>query len=523
MIKRLLILLIVCLLPSVGVAASPYYCDLSSPGSIAGDGSWGNPFKSIADVNAASFATGDDLYFKQGEDYTLNTTDNRLLIDWTGTSGNHVIIGCYEGQGDFNCSGARPKLSGNRAGQGGDNVPTNTGYGIIDCVLTSAEYITIEYLEIADSGGKAIRFDPADPATMNNITVDNCILHDIDYTAFVFQVSYGTVSNSIMYNGPIVQTEGGFLTMPEALSHHNTIEYNIFHDCYECAGASKKSNNHIFQYNVFYDVDDIGIYIDAGNDITIRYNLFYNSSVGVPSQDNFPEGIDIINETARGYCNISGNEVYGNMFGGLGYGGSGNDNGIKLACPYCVANPTCWQTFDVKIYNNTFADNYNGIFFGTWTGNTGGNSSSIEITNNLFYTSSGTYAHLSNAGLNGMTFSHNLYDDDPGGNSLDNSGLVGDPDLQKTTGWNSLSSGNVTGQEFSVGEDGEGINAGASLGAPYTTLLKTGTDYTDSPISISTQDDSGEPDIGAWLYGAGEPAGGDSGITGGSITGGSIQ
>ena len=77
MIRYLLIFL---LIPSVCFGAN-YYVD---PGAAAGgNGSHDTPWNSIAQVNAATFATSDRLYFKAGTTLTMTAPMN---IRWSGTA-----------------------------------------------------------------------------------------------------------------------------------------------------------------------------------------------------------------------------------------------------------------------------------------------------------------------------------------------------------------------------------------------------------------------------------------------------
>jgi hypothetical protein len=69
-------------------ASMAHYVDADAAGG--GDGTWETPFKTIDEVNAHSFVTGDDVYFQAGDTFILGSGD-RLNVTWNGTSGILVL------------------------------------------------------------------------------------------------------------------------------------------------------------------------------------------------------------------------------------------------------------------------------------------------------------------------------------------------------------------------------------------------------------------------------------------------
>jgi hypothetical protein len=93
------------------VSAANYYVDCSA--STNGNGTFGSPWNNLPSVNAKTFATGDDVYFKVGTTCYLNSDSDRLQVDWSGTGSNRVIIGAYHGNGKFGLGGfERPIIDG---------------------------------------------------------------------------------------------------------------------------------------------------------------------------------------------------------------------------------------------------------------------------------------------------------------------------------------------------------------------------------------------------------------------------
>jgi hypothetical protein len=85
--NTMFLILLLCMLPSMVFAGTAYYVD---PGATYdGNGTYASPWKTLASINAHSFSTGDDLYFKVGT--TLNVPAGQYLnIPWNGTSGDWV-------------------------------------------------------------------------------------------------------------------------------------------------------------------------------------------------------------------------------------------------------------------------------------------------------------------------------------------------------------------------------------------------------------------------------------------------
>ena len=102
------IIFLFCFLPLSAFGAGPYYVDCGQTDG-AEDGSFAHQWNSVADVNDASIEEGGDVYFKQGS--TCSHSEN-LNFNWKGNIGDTATIGCFEGEGDFICSGARPILDG---------------------------------------------------------------------------------------------------------------------------------------------------------------------------------------------------------------------------------------------------------------------------------------------------------------------------------------------------------------------------------------------------------------------------
>jgi len=98
------IILMVFLICTASVLATDYY--INPDWTSASSGTFEEPWTSFSQISGMQ--TGDDLYIKHG-----TQIKESLTVNWEGTSSNRVIIGCYDGNGDFDCTGKNlPVISG---------------------------------------------------------------------------------------------------------------------------------------------------------------------------------------------------------------------------------------------------------------------------------------------------------------------------------------------------------------------------------------------------------------------------
>ena len=140
--KKYLIIFI--LLLSTSAWGATFYCDCSVTNGTDGAGSFADPFESVADIEAyeaaTGFADGDDIYFLEGSTCDAMTDD--LDVKHNGVDeNNYSIFGCYVGdvEGNFNCTGTRPKLE--RYG----------GSYIIQLHNQPTQYVRFEYLNLRNT------------------------------------------------------------------------------------------------------------------------------------------------------------------------------------------------------------------------------------------------------------------------------------------------------------------------------------------------------------------------------------
>jgi len=114
MMKKLIfIICFIILFPPLGLAAGPYY--VKNGGSNGNTGlSDAQAWADLTNIDNASFDDGTDIYFKQGDTWTVT---GAIDINHSGVDGNNrSIIGCYEADADFECSGAKPIIQNSTEG-----------------------------------------------------------------------------------------------------------------------------------------------------------------------------------------------------------------------------------------------------------------------------------------------------------------------------------------------------------------------------------------------------------------------
>ena len=437
-------------------------------------------WKTISRVNDHSFDTGDDVYFKCGETWS----GTNLSIDWNGSGNDRTIIGAYYNNGGipaYGVSGSRPIIDGSNW-----TFPSSEK-GLIDCTNNTGGFITIKDLYVKHSKYYGI--------IIKNCGIKNLVENCYVYRSKMHGIILGRVNNSTVTRCTV--EESSYLTKPmggivvsaygiEGRADNNTISYNtVFHAYEGINGASRKARWSIVEYNVVYDCRSFHIYVDASKFAIVRYNLSYSSS-DTSSWNGPSYGIVVDNENARGYCYTGGNEIYGNLV-------AFNRYGISLLNEYQrKTNSNCTQDDNI-VYNNTIIDSagYNIRVWDAGKNNWSGN----EIKNNISLTVTAGSFHVYGSNSTGVTWSNNLFDENPGGNAATNA-VIGDPKLLKTSGWRSIPPGTATGTEWSIQAGSAAQGKGLSINGYMEKIYDC--DFTADPITVKKKTDV-TPDIGAWM------------------------
>jgi Periplasmic copper-binding protein (NosD) len=468
-------------------AGTPHYVDTTASGPLY-NGTWGDPFKTIQDVNDYNFSTGDDVYFKVGQTWTISTTQG-LNIDWYGDDDpeDYVTIGAWSAEGNFTLNGnARPIISGNN-----NNYPSGDYSSLIRRELGSqgTGWIKVENLKLEYSKWYALLFKK-----ISNFVVDNCWTYrNAEPGILIVRSHTGVVSDNIVDQSSYNRPPGAGIEITGADNLNNTYDITVtrnkVHRGHEGIGVYKRARNITIEHNHIWDNNSYHLYVDASSNIIFRFNTVYNS-VTKPPDGQFSSLVVFDNEDERAYCYYDDNEIYGNRIaGGL--------EGIKLS----NSKEGCASSGH-RIYNNTLVDNKTNIKMGS----DGGSFSDVLIKNLISWTiTGGDSTHTVGCNESGVTWNNNLWSSDPGSGSTgcDNDATDppnASPDLEKASGWRNFVAGGAIGTEWQPNPGSPANSGGTDLGngLEYTLIPNTG-DVSATPFDPFTPADA---DDSAWPYGA---------------------
>jgi len=357
MVKKILIILL--FLP-ISAFGATFYCDCSVSGGTGGTGTYTDPFESIADIKAyeaaTGFADGDDIFFLEGS--TCDMKSN-LPITWEGTgAGNYSILGCYDGEGDFDCDGARPILQ-RWAGSSRIFFKDNT------------QYFRIEYLSIKDTNaswqntgsiGIGTKSDgsPGGNGDEGYITITDCVFTHFGFKAIrLAQVG----SNIIITDNECADGNGNCIYLVDETADGASYGYVANNTCGELVGYKGTDGHCVGLQSTDYFIVENNISTDAYNGAfvlgrygptDVTHNVFRNNI----SNGNRQSGVLLIE--GDGY----GNLVYSNIIIK-----SGNDTSDRPGLRIDDFNDSRGNYF----FNNTVYDaGYGGIGIRSSTLDAGG-------------------------------------------------------------------------------------------------------------------------------------------------------
>ena len=463
--KILFLLCLFLILPSMGLAGTAFYVDPTASGGTH-VGTYANPWQTLAQVTAHSFSTGDDIYFKAGTTLSVPATQY-LNINWNGTSGDHVVIGAYYGDGLFGLNGgARPILDGQNAAPAHDS-----GVGMIHkenycpwvCTKENA-YLEVKDIKISNSGEKGIIGQG-----ISHFTVQNCYIYRA-WTSVGIMVAR---SDDFLIDGNTIDEcrtnhsdNSAALTITDSGNNYTTCNgiltnNTLLNSGHEGIGIYQRAYDIVVANNNVHNVyQGPGIYFgNQVHDVVVANNIVYTSSdratwvswqPGIMfDEESYPGQTTNINCMGGSYgIVITGNVVVATNAGIV------LSKGLITTDPYAAPN-WCWPgnvtvlEDRFSIYNNTIIDSFDGgayhgkynFDFEGFSNNSGW--SNISIKNNISYAITAGVEHSLLYSPFGVTWDHNLFNTAVSGNAATNS-IIAAPGLNKTSGWQSLTSGALT-------------------------------------------------------------------------------
>ena len=496
---KLLLFLVVVLCLVGSASATDYF--VKNGGSDSADGlSDTNAWETLAKVNGFSFSTGDDVYFKCGDEWALQV----LNVDWGGTPENKVVIGAYYGDGTIGVSGNRPIISGTLRVGDSDALAGYPSNIYVSLLTIEEDNTTLQDMKVFESGGRAVQIGTGN----SDIIVDNCIVESAHMSGIMtIDVDTIEIVNCTLTNfsrRALNYSANG--NWPGGIQIHSGTENLLFHNntLYQNHGEGFITYNHgndiIIEDNILYENNKANIVItgaiapdtSTSYNITIRRNLIYGTT------DTFywrngdsPSAAIYLNDAS--YMSVYNISAYNNLIANCSTGfhfASGQPidclreiyiyNNIVVGCDYCYASYGDNRCFENSIIKNNICSD--------WV----------------------TSATIIDNPEPGLDWDYNLWEEDPGNSEVSSANDINaTPQLSKSTGWQALTAGSLDGSEFVLNSTSPAIDNGTDLGSPYNMSLASVSTWVDS-ISLLDQDDYGTAwEIGAFVYGtaaAGESA-----------------
>ena len=485
-----LLLFLVVVLSLVGSASATDYF-VKNGGSDSADGlSDTNAWETVGKVDGFSFSTGDDVYFKCDDTWT----EEKLTVNWDGTSSDYVDIGAYYGDGIVGVSGNKPTLDGL------NTTPSADYSGII--LVYRRDYVNISNLSLKNSRWDGVRLQGESSSVRkehnNVINVDT----ETDYKVGIkyIYISEGIVEGCNVTDCARTEIGGGDWPAVVAITTSDNITIrnnNIYKNYGEGIGIYTISHDCILEDNILFANKKVQIYIDHSYSNIVRRNLVYgtDNTTFWRTVDGPGSGIGISDESWMAAYSRN-NTVYNNLI-------ANTSTGLFLWSGW-----PAWPLNDTNIYNNIILDSrVSNIDFSS----SRATSENSAIKNNIIAYISGSGTLVTDAVSDaGLTWDNNLWSSAPDTDAQgSNDPTYDNPQLAKTSGWTSLIANELNGSEFVIQSGSYAINNGTDLGSPYDQGLNSTSTWVDN-IILADQDDYGTAwEIGAFVYGtaaAGESA-----------------
>ncbi len=462
------------------ITGASYYVKPNGNDSLDGRSN-ATAWRTISKVNNYSFQTGDDVYFKCGGTWT----GTRLNIDWSGISGNSVVIGAYYMSGGNEVHGS----NGNKPVFDGNNAVPGEYLGLIN--VYRQDCVTIENIKIVNSLCDGVRFSGSKTidATNNNAT-------NID-TGHIYKagIKYHHIDTGVVEGCDVAdtcRTELGGGGWPAALSvtysSNITVRKNSVRENYgEGIGIYKISDNCIVENNLCYANKKVQIYIDSSAGTVVRGNLCYGTIDSAYWRGSFPGlGIGIADE---GWVpsHSENNKIYNNL---VAY----SSLGIFL---WRAHDDPGWSLKDTFVYNNVVIDCLTNL--------TVSNRNVFEnsaIKNNIFWSISGDSVQAAvPSSHSGLVLDYNLWSSAPDSDARGvNDPSYAAPQLLKTSGWRSMTGGDIQGNDFALQPTSPAIDAGTNLGSPYNQGLDKNSTWPNNVFTLDQNNYGSGCEIGAFVF-----------------------
>lgn len=490
--KYITLLLIAFVLCFAGQAwATTYYVRSGGNDSSAGTSdatAWARCPGMSGWAGSTSLVSGDTVYFRSQDTWT--SSSNPAVLN--ATAGVTYVGNVYG-------TGTRAKLQKTGAIQFIVQVivsnVTVRGFELDGNSQLSGEGVGISYFNCS--------------ANISNITIDNCIIHNVggadDYRYGIVispQSSY-TVSNVTISNCQIYTiTHEGIVIYPSTSG--SGVIYNT-----TITGCT------IYNTGVYNSTFGIGIALKNNVQGTIiEKNYIYNNpraGIQINTDNTSPTG-----------TTVRYNKISGNMWGYYVWSCAGahtflgnlfiNNGSGTIGGHVQVGDGTSVAGASYKWYNNTFYMTSNSATTKRSFENTGAGAYTSEFKNNIVYSNLAGVTPVRDVGSGTkLTHNNNLIFNGQGatsehvnnGTSYNRTGVL----TWESTAKNSIPLFTTPGTLFTLQSGSPAIAGGANLGATWDDALDPDSVWSGTPFQVSTldQDDYGSWEIGAYVYDASAP------------------
>lgn len=360
-----------------------YYVANTPTGNDGNTGLIGDPWETMAKVNAGSFSAGDNIYFNRGDSWS----DAILTVSWGGSEDNPITFGAYG-------TGAKPIFN-------------NTAEGI-RMWEAGANYTTIQDIHLqgqSDGGAKGIeiygaktnliisRVDIEDPAhnginltQVDGFIIEDCVIWESLGGIIVAGNAGDTAANGIIRNNIIYRTTA-----------------NTTDGIYFFPSDGEVGSNFLIEGNEIYGWGEEALDPWSGNNFIVRDNIVHDNTRGLKAGGGTPGAVDLF---------FDGNYSYGNGRGMYLDGGTNvrlRWNKVRDSSGRFVQLNSNPAGGDFWACHNTFYDDDTACSAGTlhiWA-----DCGDIIAKNNIWVSpnNSNPASFVNDIGADSRTFDYNYY------------------------------------------------------------------------------------------------------------------
>ena len=349
-------------LTGTAMAGSHSWYFSQSGNDSAGDGSIGNPWKTLSKaqtkINNANVDDTVNLYFYGGDEWTVNSgaAVTTIIFGLAVDSGDPIVNIASYGSGKAIFNGSVTNFS-----SAAEHNQTTGPLRWNSFFWFNRDNCSVTNIEIKNMYGRAITVKAAD-----NFTLSNCKISNFGADAIYIEdgASGSLIENNEIYQGQQLWRYslrpsgwGAAISIQDYSNafSNNIVRYNLVYDIY---GEGIIIHGGTVEYNVVGDTYSVAIYYNGkyinGDNFIVRYNFVISSNSSdcrVLDGRTAYNGIGHVEERNGGSNNTGASvEIYGNIVINRYYG-------------IYAKNTYTEPTGSFKIYNNTVIDcdlaNYN--------------------------------------------------------------------------------------------------------------------------------------------------------------------